>query len=119
MDNTKHILQIIPNLNIGGAEKFVCDLSNELSESKNKITVITFYDIDKNNFLYKSLKEDVDIISFSKKKGFDLSLIFKIRKAIYSVFLNCLNPKRESIFFSKFQKNLNCPNAKPTIGRVI
>ncbi len=107
MDNTKHILQIIPNLNIGGAEKFVCDLSNELSESKNKITVITFYDIDKNNFLYKSLKEDVDIISFSKKKGFDLSLIFKLRKAIYSLkpdFIHTHLRALNYVFFATFLK---------------
>ena len=44
-----HILQIIPNLNLGGAERFVVDLSNELYNLDNKITIITFYEIDKEN----------------------------------------------------------------------
>ena len=54
-DKSLHILHIIPNLNMGGAEKFVCDLSNQLANQKNRISLIIFYDLDKDNFLLNSL----------------------------------------------------------------
>ena len=63
-----HILQIIPNLNLGGAERFVVDLSNELYNLDNKITIITFYEIDKENILLKSINSNIKVKFLSKKK---------------------------------------------------
>ena len=109
-DKSLHILHIIPNLNMGGAEKFVCDLSNQLVNQKNRISLIIFYDLDKNNFLLNSLSGKINVVTLSKKKGFDFSLIFRLRKEISILkpdlihsHLRAFNYLVFSIFFKNIQ----------------
>ena len=57
-----HILHLIPNLNLGGAEKFVCDLSNQLLSEKVQVSLIIFYDLDKKiEFNYNLLNPDQEL----------------------------------------------------------
>ena len=79
-----HILKIIPNLKSGGAERLFCDLSNEIYENGHKLTLITFYDVKKDE-LFKEINPKIQIISLSKKKGFDFKLIFKLRSQIINI----------------------------------
>ena len=75
------ILEIIPQLNSGGAERFVVDLSNELSE-KHRVSLLTYYAIDKNGFYAHELSPRVNLLSMDKRKGFSFSLSFKFLSII-------------------------------------
>ena len=60
------VLEIIPNLASGGAERFVVDLSNELIKIKDvQIFVLTFRTNQGClNFYEKELNEHISIIKF-------------------------------------------------------
>ncbi|MAV92833.1 MAG: hypothetical protein CMG01_01525 [Candidatus Marinimicrobia bacterium] len=105
-----HILHLIPNLNLGGAEKFVCDLSNQLLSEKVQVSLIIFYDLDDDNFLLRTIKNKINIITLSKKRGFDFRLILRIRKEIsilkpdlIHTHLRSINYLVFSIFFKKIK----------------
>lgn len=78
------ILQIIPTLGGGGAEKFVLDLANYLDKGNFDIKVVSLFD--------KSLatearlnyvdEKNIDVVFLDKKPGFDISLIFKLARLI-------------------------------------
>lgn len=76
------ILQIIPDLSEGGAERFVVDLSNELVK-KAKVTVVCFFE-NKDSFLKTELNDEIILIELDKKLGFDISLFKKLKTIINS-----------------------------------
>ncbi len=78
------IVEIIPQLSSGGAERFTVDLCNELAP-KHDVTLIVLHSIDKNGFYAAELSKDVKLISMNKRKGADLSLPFRLRKAIEKI----------------------------------
>ncbi|MBI9066035.1 MAG: glycosyltransferase [Salinivirgaceae bacterium] len=67
------ILEIISNLGNGGAEKLVVELSNELTKT-NKVTLVSFTNIEEWMFFPKNINRYVNFIQLSKKKGFDVKL---------------------------------------------
>ena len=71
------IIQFIPSLNSGGAERFVVDLSNSLAKN-HKVYLFTLLDIDEHGFYKRDLCENVELISLNKKLGVNLLLPFKI-----------------------------------------
>jgi len=71
------IIHFISQLGNGGAEKFVVELSNELSKD-NEVIVVSFRDIKEWMFFPKRLKKDVKLITLNKKDGFSVKLIFKL-----------------------------------------
>lgn len=76
------ILEVIPSLNSGGAERFVVDLSNFLVQ-KNDVCLITLYELTgPDKFYLADLNKKVNVKSLNKKTGFDISLIRKIQKVI-------------------------------------
>ena len=75
------ILEIIPQLNQGGAERFVVDLCNELVKN-NQVTLVVLYSIDKTGFFVQDLSPKVNLISMDKHPGVDLGLVFKLYKFI-------------------------------------
>lgn len=75
------IIQIIPSLHGGGAEKFVIDLSNELSKN-NELIICSLYSLNKDMFMMKDLNKNIRIITLNKKKGLDLKIFFKLYKLI-------------------------------------
>lgn len=82
------ILEIIPSLISGGAERFVVDLSNEISKRKNCEVILVILDkIDDNSelgFYKKDLDPNIKLIELNKKLGFDFKTIIKIHKLIKS-----------------------------------
>lgn len=74
------LYQIIPTLGVGGAEKLVVDLCNHIDKSKFEVSVITFYAINNSIFADTLRKNNINIISFDKKLGIDLSIVFKINR---------------------------------------
>ena len=75
------ILEIIPQLSQGGAERFVVDLCNELSVRHN-VTLVVLHNIDRTGFFLKEINPQVKVISMNKRKGFDLSLFFELRSLV-------------------------------------
>lgn len=75
------ILEIIPQLSQGGAERFVVDLCNELAK-KHKVILIVLHNIDKHGFFEKELDGRVQIICMNKNMGIDWTLFFRIAKLI-------------------------------------
>lgn len=71
------IVQIIPTLAIGGAERFVVDLCNEIAKA-NEIILIVFGINEKVPNLKAELSEHVQLLVLDKKKGFDFNLIFQL-----------------------------------------
>lgn len=75
------ILQIIPTLGSGGAERFVCELSGQLNKQSGiQCQVATLYRRDFNCF-YK-LNDDIFATDFNKKAGFDLRCLYHVYKFI-------------------------------------
>lgn len=75
------ILEIIPQLGQGGAERFVIDLCNELSKC-HKVTLVSLYNIDKHGFFKDELSPNVKLISMNKHMGIDLKIFFKLYRLI-------------------------------------
>lgn len=77
------ILQIIPNLMTGGAERFVVDLCNNFYEKKHDVTLILFFsDDNKEQLLLQQLNEHIKVVFLNKKPGFDASIFKKLYNAI-------------------------------------
>ena len=75
------ILEVIPNINKGGAERFVVDLSNELSQTNEVILILLFSPSSCDNY-YDEVNQNVRIITLDKKRGFDLTLLFRLYRLI-------------------------------------
>lgn len=75
------IIQAISSLGNGGAEKLVVELANEMS-LEHQVKIISFRDVEEWMFPPKSLIEDVGLITFGKKGGFDYRLILKLFKQL-------------------------------------
>lgn len=78
------IIEIIPQLSSGGAERFTVDLCNKLAED-NEVTLVVFHSITKAGFYENELSDRVKLISLHKKKGIDILLIFKINRIINKI----------------------------------
>lgn len=75
------ILQVISSLGNGGAEKFVVELSNQLSDANN-VSLCTFKAVEDWMIFPKLLKKEVTLISLQKKNGFAIDTY----KKLYSFF---------------------------------
>ena len=78
------IVEIIPQLNSGGAERFTVDLCNKLSQNNN-VTLIILHPLNNTNFYLNELSPNILVISANKKKGFDIRLFFKLKKIIKNI----------------------------------
>ena len=75
------ILEIIPQLSQGGAERFVIDLCNELSK-EHEVILAVLHNVDNHGFFRKELSERVRLISMNKRMGMDWRLFFRLAKLI-------------------------------------
>lgn len=73
------IIQVIPHLGSGGAERFIVDLSNELVQMGNNVILLTLYDLEGEYGFYKNdINNKVKKISLHKSIGFSLKSIWQI-----------------------------------------
>ncbi len=79
-----NIVEIIPQLSSGGAERFVVDLCNELSK-RHEVTLIVYYNISEYGFYVNELATDVKLICLNKKKGICVSLMKELIEIIDSI----------------------------------
>lgn len=84
------ILEIIPQLSSGGAERFVVDLCNEMSR-EHDVTLVVLHNLDTFGFFVKELNPSVKLISMNKKKGFDFWLLFRLFYKIYLIKPNVIH----------------------------
>lgn len=73
------IVQIIPTLNLAGAERMCETLSIELKRKGNDVIVVSLFSVE--TPLTRNLKSSgIDVIFLNKKSGFDFSIIIKLIK---------------------------------------
>lgn len=77
------IFEIIPHLHSGGGEKFVVDLSNELSLCGNDCTIVTLFDPSADDTLRAFISKGVKVLSLNKKSGADLGCMIRLAKLIH------------------------------------
>jgi glycosyltransferase involved in cell wall biosynthesis len=76
------ILQLIPQLSSGGAERFVVDISNELSK-RHEVCLAVSFSLEGAIAFYKSeLSSAVKVVSLNKKLGFDTAYLYRLYKTI-------------------------------------
>lgn len=77
------ILQVIPSLGSGGAEKFVVDLSNELAKQGHDVTLVTLFDVTESCTLEQFVDTTlVKRVCLHKKAGLDLKCYISLLNAI-------------------------------------
>lgn len=72
-----NVVQIIPQLGTGGAERFVVDLCNELAKT-HRVTLIVFHRFDEHAFFKEELSTKVRIVVLNKNKGFDVRAMLNL-----------------------------------------
>ena len=73
------ILELIPSLQSAGAEKFVVELSNELSHSKDvEINIATLYSKRDGDLLASLVKPNIPVFFLNKGDGFSIKCMFKM-----------------------------------------
>lgn len=75
------ILEIIPQLSSGGAERFTVDLCNELART-DEVTLVVLHRLEGNNFYLSQVDEKVRVVSMEKRPGFDWRLFFRLCRLI-------------------------------------
>lgn len=78
------ILEIIPTLTSGGAERFVVDLCNALSKT-DEVMIVTLFPMEKDHAFYlKDLYPGVQVKSLNKRMGMDFSVIKPLKSILKS-----------------------------------
>lgn len=76
------IVEIIPQLSSGGAERFVVDISNELSKRHEVCLAVSFPLEGATAFYMSELSDKVKVVSLNKKLGFDTAYLYRLYKTI-------------------------------------
>lgn len=93
------ILEIIPQLSQGGAERFVIDLCNELSK-EHEVVLVVLHNVDNHGFFQKELSERVRLISMNKRMGMDWKLFFRVAKLIKEEKPNVVHTHLRAILYT-------------------
>lgn len=81
------IVEIIPQLSSGGAERFVVDLCNEFVCLGHEVVLVTLYSLENNylSFYREELDSKVKVISLNKKSGIDFKLYVTLNTILKSL----------------------------------
>lgn len=100
------ILQLIPNMQVGGAEKFVYELSIQLNKDEDiRCDIATLYPIDSKN-TYK-LSDDMYVGDLGKKMGLDLRCQWKVYKLVKKNKYNVVHAHINAILYILLSVILN------------
>lgn len=75
------IVQVIPSLNLAGAERMCETLSGELQHNGHEVVVITLYGT-KTPIYEKLVERGINVIQLDKKPGLDLSMVSKLHRIL-------------------------------------
>ena len=70
------VIEFMPQLGSGGAERFVVDLCNILAE-KSEVILVVLFPLSTHGYFRSELYDSVKVISLNKKKGIDLRCLWK------------------------------------------
>lgn len=106
------IVEIIPHLTSGGAERFTVDLCNALAE-RHEVWLLLFFPLNdtKLHFLLPEVSRKVRVLSINKRKGFDLGVVWKIRKTIKDIspdIVHCHINSLEYVALARLLGQNNC-----------
>lgn len=91
------IIQVMPDFEMAGAQTMCENLVNELIKDKNNdVRIISFFN-KKCEITERLEKKGVNIIYLSKKKGLDISIIFKIKKILDEFQPNIIHTHRYAL----------------------
>ena len=76
------IIEIVPRLQTGGAEKFVVDLTNKFAAQGHHCVLLTLFDLDEFDIVRNELSDQVELVSIGKHRGFDLRCYGRILQII-------------------------------------
>lgn len=76
------ILEVIPQLHIGGAEHFVVDLCNEFVSKGHDVTLVVTNSLEKYGHFEKFLSPKVNLICMNKREGPDPVLFFRLARLV-------------------------------------
>ena len=94
------ILEIIPSLSSGGAERLVVDLCNQMAIDGHEVTLLTMkdYNLENHGFYKDELNEKVKTINLSLGK-FNIGTFVKVYKAIKTIKCDVVHMHLSSSFF--------------------
>jgi len=73
------IVHVIGKLSRGGAERFVIDLCNEIAKKeKYEVYILSLCENNTHNTFITDISTNVNYITFNKKSGFNLNVLFKL-----------------------------------------
>ena len=75
------ILQVLPELRLAGAQIMVENLTRELIRNGNTVEVVSLYS-NRTPLTERMEKDNIPIHFLEKKSGFDITVVFKLRKII-------------------------------------
>lgn len=79
------IVEVIPALYDGGAERFLIDLSNELNQDKGiEIIILSLYGIHKEQYFTSDIDSSIKVVHLRKRKGLDIKLLIRVYKFLIS-----------------------------------
>lgn len=106
------IVEIIPHLTSGGAERFTVDLCNELAE-RHEVWLILFFPLEdtKLHFLLPEVSEKVKVVTLNKHNGFDISLVWRLSRTIKRIspdIVHCHINSLEYVSLAKMVGGYDC-----------
>ena len=93
------IIHVIPSLELGGAEKFLVDLANELAKN-HEVIIYSLFDLTEEMFLAKKIHKNIEVVTFNKKAGLDISVFLKIFRALKNEQPDVINTHLRGLFYS-------------------
>lgn len=94
------IINIIPQLVSGGGERFTIDLCNALIDQGHEVALIVLFAPEGQLGFYRNdLSDKVKFISMDKKMGLDVTLAFRLRKAISEFNPDIVNSHLRAMFY--------------------
>ncbi|MCL4639215.1 MULTISPECIES: glycosyltransferase family 4 protein [Olivibacter] len=129
------IIQVIPSLSRGGAERFVVDLSNGLANRKGiEVILISLYDNSNEATFLRDIDARVSYFSLGKKSGVDLRIFGKLSKLVkklqpsvihahlgameYIIPIKFSSPDIKLLFTVHNEADKECPGPQSIIKRV-
>ena len=100
------IIEIIPQLNSGGAERFVVDLCNELSK-QHEVYLVVLHNFNKYSFYLEDISSRVSVINMDKKDGMDFGLFLRLNKLIASINPDVVHTHLSAIIYASLASIVN------------
>lgn len=86
-------------MGMGGAEKFVIDLCNELSK-KHEVIIYSLFNVTDSMLFVDNISNNIKVVTFNKKLGLDFSIFFKLIKSLNTDKPDIVNTHLQGLFYS-------------------